>query len=138
MFIIEILIFVSLGYLVLLLLLEGFVGKLQPDMEGGVTLHFRMNGDTRERKLFGLRYDGHLYVASNHWFRRWYKAILKNPEIEVELDGKRLPCTAVMLNGAELDDVAEAYAQGFFLKFMCGFARQRFLRLDLKQPSDTP
>ena len=53
----EILIIIGLGYLVLLLLLETVIWKVQPDMEGVVVLHIPMGDGTMKRKLYGLRYD---------------------------------------------------------------------------------
>ena len=126
----EILIIIGLGYLVLLLLLETVIWKVQPDMEGVVVLHIPMGDGTMKRKLYGLRYDNQLYVASNHWFRRWYYAVLDNPVLEVEYAGEVGPHAAVAIGGEEQRRVAQEYNQGMALKIACGFAPQRFLRLD--------
>ena len=126
----EIALAIVFGYAGLLLLLELVIWRLQPDMEGGVTLHVKSADGIVKRKLFGLRHDGHLYVSSNHWFRRWYHAVLANPELDVEVEDQLGPYVAVPVQGAEHDDVARAYDMGIPLRIACDFAPQRFLRLD--------
>ena len=126
----EIILSIFVAYLALVLLLEAVVGKFQPDMAGVVTLHLDSEGGIVERKLYGFEYDNALYVASNHWFRSWYHAVLTNPELEVERAGVLDTYTAVPLQGDELVEVKRAYGQGFLLRLACGFAPQRFIRLD--------
>ena len=133
MTILEILLAVVVGYVVLLLLLEAVIWKAQPNMESGVTL-FVSQGDTVfSRKLYGFDYHDKLYVSSNHWFRQWYHAILKNPDIEVEHAGEVKPVTAVPIDGDEAAEIAREYTMGFVLRLMCGFAPRRFLRLDPRE-----
>ncbi len=134
MLLLEIVLTIGLGYLLLLLLLEGVIWKVQPDMEGGLTLHVDTGGTILKRKLYGLEYENKLYVSSNHWFRKWYHAILKNPQIEVERGGEAKPYTAVPIEGDEHMRIAKQYDMGFGLRLLCGFAPQRFLRLDPREP----
>ena len=128
----------GIGYVVLLLVLEGVIWKVQPEMEGGVTLHVNTGDTTIKRRLYGLEYDNKLYVSSNHWFRKWYYAILENPHIEVERAGKVGAYTAQPIEGDEHNRVVDEYNMGFTLRLLCGFAPQRFLRLDPRETrSDT-
>ena len=106
------------------------VGKFQPDMAGVITLHLDTEDRIVERKLYGFEHDNTLYVASNHWFRSWYHAVLANPELQVERAGVLKRYTAVPIQGDELIEVKRAYGQGFLLRLACGFAPQRFIRLD--------
>ena len=128
---VEFIISVSIGYLALLLVLEAVIWKVQPDMDGVVTLHIPVGEAVMKRKLYGFRHERQLYVSSNHWFRQWYHAVLAHPEFDVECDGALGRYLAVPVVGSEHERVAQAYNQGFVLKLACGFAPQRFLRLDL-------
>lgn len=130
MLILEIAIFILIGYCVLLLILELVAWKVQPDMENSVTLFIEQGGDTIARKLYGFEYKNNLYVSSNHWFRRWYIALLKNPVIEVEREGMKNSYTAVPIKGDELSEISREYKLGFLLRFLCGYAPRRFLRLE--------
>ncbi len=127
---IEILVAVLIVYLVLLLLLELFAWKFQPDMENSITLVFDLSGTEVERKLYGFEHNGKLYVSSNHWFRQWYNAVLKNPNVLVERGGIRKPHIAVSIEGLELVEIVGEYRLGFLIRLMSGFAPRRFLRLD--------
>jgi len=131
MLILEIVLYIALGYVLLLLLLEGVIWKTQPDMEGGVTLHINVGNEIVQRKLFGLELDNKLYVSSNHWFRGWYHAVLQDPDIHVERDGKTQSYLAIPVEPHERTEIAKHYDMGFGLRLLCGFAPQRFLRLEL-------
>ena len=134
----ELLLVVVTGYVVLLLLLEATIWKTQPDMDGGATLHIRQVGNGQQdamftRRLYGFDYQDKLYVSSNHWFRRWYHAVLDNPDIEVEHEGQLKPYTAVPISGDEQALIAREYKMRFVLRLMCGFAPRRYLRLDPRE-----
>ena len=99
-------------------------------------MHIDTEGKTIKRTLYGLEYDDRLYVSSNHWFRTWYHATLGNPQIGVERDGEIQPYIAVPIEGDEQLKVAKQYDMGFALRLLCGFAPQRFLRLDPQPPTE--
>ena len=132
MLIVEIVGGVFLGYVILILLLETVIWRFQPDMDGGVTLKIKDGETIVKRKLYGLEYNDRLYLSSNHWFRKWYHTVLENPALEVERAGEQGQYIAVPVKGEEHLEVAREYSAGFVLKFLCGFAPQRFLRLDPK------
>jgi hypothetical protein len=120
-----------LVYVGFVALMEGLIGFVQPDMDGGVRLTTTDgNGSPSERMLAGARFDGKLYIASNHWLRGWYRQALAEPSVLAEVDGRRSAYTAVPIMGDERARVSEAYRMGFILRFICGFAPSRFLRLD--------
>ena len=123
--------YVLVGYAVLVAVLDVVIGFVQPDMDVGVLLSTTdAQGKTSSRMLAGVRMDDHLYVSANHWTRFWYYRALANPAVEVTVDGKRNPYTAVPVTGDELERIAAKYQMGFVLRFVCGFAPRRFLRLD--------
>ena len=120
-----------LGYVALIGLVELAIGLFQPDMEIGVELTTRdAQGRASTRKLAGFEFDGQLYVSSNHWLRGWYRQALADPEVEVAREGSVSRRLATPIEGEERARVAAAYRMGFVLRFLCGFAPSRFLRLD--------
>jgi len=122
---------VLLGYAGFVLVAELLIWRLQPGMDGGVTIRVAgADGEPVERNLAGFEHEGRLYVASNHWLRRWYKLALENPEVDVTRDGVRGAFEAVVVAGDERALLARAYKMGFILRFICGFAPSKFLRLD--------
>jgi hypothetical protein len=122
---------VVLGYVGFVALAEGLIGYIQPHMDEGVTLTTTdAEGRTSERRLAGAKLEGKLYVASNHWLRGWYNRALAHPSVLVDVDGVRAAYEAVPVEAEERDRIADAYRMGFVLRFICGFAPSKFLRLD--------
>lgn len=123
--------YILVGYVAILLATEVLVWRVQPAMDGGVRLAIRSDdGEQIERTVYGHIFDGTLYVSSNHWFRSWYRAALKNPEIDVIRDGESQPYRASVVVGEEHSRVLQSYNMGFFLRLLCGFAPSKFLRLE--------
>ena len=117
-------------YIGLVLLAEVLAWRLQPPMDGGVTLRIKgKNGATLERTVYGHLLDGTLYVSSNHWFRSWYRALRRSPDLEVVRDGHAKLYRAEDVVGAGRSRVLESYRMGFLLRLLCGFAPRRLLRL---------
>lgn len=127
---------IVLAYLFLVLLTEALIWRIQPEMEGGVTLGVvDAGGDRVSRRLYCHEFGGSLYVSSNHWFRKWYHLALEHPEVEMEKDGMTETYQAVAVIGDEHRRVLNSYNMGFVLRLLCGFAPSRFLRLEPKARS---
>ena len=112
---------------------ESLAGYFQP--AGGSTLVITTvdaDGTPHDRVVARLSSDGHLYVASNHWARGWYKRALAHPEVQVTLDGKKGDYTAVPVpdTGAERDRVERENTLGVPFRILTGFAPRHFVRLD--------
>lgn len=123
--------YILLGYVAFVAVAEGLIRFIQPEMAGGVTIFVKdSQGKEMKRNLATLEHDGALYISSNHWLRSWYYAALKNPDVEIIRDGVRGPYTAVPIEGAERATVSKLYRMGVVLRFICGFAPSKFLRLD--------
>ena len=123
---------VPVTYLLLVLVGEAIVWRLQPSMDGGIVLRITTSdGAAIERTVYGHRFEGKLYVSSNHWFRRWYHAALARAEIEISQDGTFRPFTVTAVTGQERARVSASYKMGA-LRIVTGFAPSRFLRLDPK------
>ncbi len=122
-----------MGYVAFVGIAELLIGYIQPDMTGGVMIITTDNtGNPTERNLARFTFDNKLYVSSNHWLRGWYYQARERPEVEVVVDGVRAQYTAIAIEGAELATLKREYKMGFILRFICGFAPSRFLRLEPK------
>ena len=127
----KVLLIVVLVYVGFVALMEALVGYIQPNMDGGVRLTTTdAEGRTSERMLAGARLEGKLYIASNHWLRGWYRRALAEPSVLADVDGVQAAYSAVPIEGEERARVSDAYRMGFVLRFICGFAPSKFLRLD--------
>ena len=113
MVVLEIILWAALAYIVLVLLIEGVVWRFQPPMDGALTLIIRPDdADSIERKLDTFEHEGSLYVASNHWFRSWYHAMLADPEVEVIRDGVSRRHRAEAVSGEAHAALSRAYPMG--------------------------
>jgi hypothetical protein len=127
----NIMLYTLVGYAALVLLAATLIWRIQPAMDGGVTITVTPDGDTPiQRNLYGFERDGTLFVSSNHWFRQWYNAALENPDVDVTLDGVTRPFTAEAVQGEEHERLSREYNMGFVLRLICGFAPSKFLRLE--------
>lgn len=122
---------VILVYMGVVVVFESAIGYLQP--RAGSTLvitTFDQDGTPHERVVSRLESNGHLYVAANHWPRAWYQRALKNPNVQVSLDGEKRDYKAVPVTGAERDRVAADNRLGWVFRLLTGFPPRHFLRLD--------
>ena len=98
-------IFGLLGFVVLALLLDGVTGVVQPRLESGDAegvLHtFDEDGQRHEARMIVIEDGDVLWVQSGHHFRGWYHRLRKNPSVELERGGQRLPYRAVALETPE-------------------------------------
>ena len=119
------------AYVLIVLATEALVWRVQPSMEGAITLVIQTGaGSHIQRTVYGHTYDGKLYVSSNHWFRSWYRAALANPKIAVGDESQTQPYTVHAVLGEEHARVLQSYDMGFFLRLLCGFAPRKLLRLE--------
>lgn len=125
---------VVLVYVAIVATFESLIGTLQP--AGGSTLvltTFDPDGTAHDRVLARLDTDGKVYVSANHWPRAWYHRVLKNPDVQVALDGAdgaKKACRAVSVTGAEAERVAGEHPHGLGFRFLTGFPPRYFIRLD--------
>ena len=127
----NVLLIIVLVYIGFVAVAEALIGYIQPNMDGGVRLTTTdAEGRTSDRMLALARLDGQLYIASNHWLRGWYHQTLAEPSVLAEVDGVQAAYSAVPIEGEERARVSDSYRMGFVLRFICGFAPSKFLRLD--------
>jgi hypothetical protein len=125
-------------YVVFVLLFEFvYLGYMQPSFEeSGIPMlditTTNDDGESRVRKLARFESkNGSIYVSAHHWPRGWYKELLANPAVVVEIDGVAAEYRAVTVDGEEFERVAEEFPLGFVVRFLMGFPPERDIaRLD--------
>ena len=137
---VKILAIVVLVYAALVATFESLIGHYQPqDAHTMVITTKDEGGHANARVVARLETDGKLYVAANHWPRRWYREVLANPHIDVAWGGSTQPYVAVPVAGAEFDRVNADHALGPMIRFLTGFPPRRIVRLDpVAPPPETP
>ncbi len=113
-----------------------FLGMYQPTLEStGIPMLVITttddSGESRKRRLARFETDEKLYVSAHHWPRGWYKRTLKNPNVQVEIDGVTSDYIAVPVEEEEFERVAAKHPLGLLVRFLMGFPPPRdILRLD--------
>lgn len=128
---VKILVIALIVYVGVVAAFESLIGTLQPaNQETLVITTFDADGTPHDRVVSRLESDGHLYVAANHWPRAWYERALANPNVQATVDGSKADYEAVPVTGAEHDRVNDEHGLGIFFRFLTGFPKRLFLRLD--------
>ena len=131
--VVKVLVILALVYVGIVVLFESLIGYFQPEGAGTLTIITTdAEGNPHDRVLSRLESDGKLYVAVNHWPRAWYRQVLENPAVEVDLDGEPRPYHAVPVNGEEHDRVNAEHPLGWAVRILTGFPPRYFVRLELR------
>lgn len=82
---------VGLGvYIAIGLLFDALVGYYQPQNETTLVIQTRDDqGLLIDTVLTARDHEDELWVESGHWFRGWFRRLLKNPEVYIIRNGKR-------------------------------------------------
>ncbi len=95
------------GFVVLALLIDAFVGVFQPvvatEETEGVLRTFDEKGDVHESRLVVFDDDGTLWIHSGHYFRGWYHRLVDNPEVELLYRGELRSYRAVPVDTPETE-----------------------------------
>jgi hypothetical protein len=130
---------VFVAYVGVIVAFESLIGFFQP--RAGSTLvitTFDRDGTPHDRVVARLESDGHLYVATNHWPREWYRRALANPDVQVSLDREKRDVRAVPVAGAEAERVERSNPLPVVFRILTGFPPRHFLRLDPRQAPGAP
>ncbi len=120
-----------LVYVGVVVAFESWLGYAQPSGARTLTITTQDdNGRPNERVVARLESDGRLYVAANHWPRRWYTEVLAHPNVRVTQNGKTLPYVAVPVVGEERARVFAEHPLGIAIRILTGFPPRRLVRLD--------
>ena len=118
------------SYVAIVVAFESLLGILQPAGEDTLVISTSEDGNTNDRVLARLESAGQLYVAANHWPRAWYNRALKNPDVEIVVEGEKTARRASPVTGEEHDRVNADNSLGLGFRFPTGFPPRYFLRLD--------
>ena len=120
-----------LAYVGLVVVFETFLGVLQPETGDTIVITTTDADGVSSDRVLGRDFaGGSHYASANHWPRAWYNNALKNPRVQVTMDGTTADYIAVPVDDEEHERVAAEIGNGIVFKIMVGFAPQRFLRLD--------
>ena len=120
-----------LVYVGIVVAFESLIGYFQPkDANTMVITTQDASGNSKERVVARLDSDGKLYVAANHWPRRWYNEVLAHPQVQIASQGKTLPYIAVPVTGDEFNRVNAQHNLGIVVLVLTGFPPRRLVRLD--------
>jgi hypothetical protein len=122
-------------YVGLVTVFESLLGYYQPRGEENLLITLTEDdGNESQRVLSLFESQGELYLAANHWPRAWFRQVEQNPEVHIEFGGAHSAqsgdYTAVLMQGADHDRVAEDTALPFIARFIMGFPPREFMRLD--------
>ena len=119
------------GYAFLVLVFESLLGAFQPANQSTLVITTTdADGARHERVLTRLDQGGALYVAANHWPRRWYRQALANPEVQIDLGEGAAPYRAEPVGRDERETLQREHGLGVGFRVLVGFAPRKFLRLD--------
>jgi hypothetical protein len=127
----KILAIVLIVYVGIVALFESSIGYFQP--AGGTTIVITTtdrSGNANDRVVQRLESGGQLYVAANHWPRRWYRHVLERPDLQVTADGQKRAYRAVQVSAEEHERVNAEHPVGPVARFLMGFPPRKFVRLD--------
>ena len=117
---------------------ESLIGYFQPKDQNTMVIATQDDdGNAKQRVVARLESDGKLYVAANHWPRRWYNEVLAHPQVDVTWDNKTQAYVAVPVTGAEFDRVDAQHSLPTVIRVLTGFPPRRLVRLDPATPSGT-
>ncbi|MCP5060822.1 MAG: nitroreductase family deazaflavin-dependent oxidoreductase [bacterium] len=118
-------------YVGLVVAFESLIGFFQPADEKTLVIStLDGDGNASERVLARLTSGDQLYVAANHWPRRWYRQALENPDVHVTLDGPKQAYRAVPASDEEHDRLGIEHDNGIMFRILTGFPPRKFIRLD--------
>lgn len=118
-------------YVLVVIGFEAMLGYFQPKGSNTIVITTTdASGDRHTRVVSRLDHDGRIHIAANHWPREWYRQVLANPKLEVELPEGGKPFTAVPVSDAEHDALMAAHPHGLGFRILTGFPPRRFVRLE--------
>ena len=127
----KIVIGIAIAYVGFVAIFESRLGYYQPESTTTLVITTTdANGAKKDRVLRRLISNGKLYVAVNHWPRAWFRRALKNPLVEITMDGETRSYTAVEVDDDEHQQVDNEHGLSLSFRFKTGFPPRYFVRLD--------
>jgi hypothetical protein len=129
--IVKIAVVLFLVYVGIVVVFESLLGYFQPANQGTLVITTSdSSGHSSDRVLSRIVSGERLYVAANHWPRAWYRQALRNPDVQVEMDGTKSAYVAVPVSGEEHERVDREHSLGLVIRVLTGFPPRYFVRLD--------
>ncbi len=117
-------------YIGIVVIFESMLGYFQPAGQTTMVISTRSSGEIHDRVVARLDSGEQLYVAVNHWPRAWYRRILQNPNVMVDLGDGKQAYLAVQTSDDEYDRVHGETDPGLIFRILTGFPQRHILRLD--------
>lgn len=129
--VIKIIAILLLVYVGIVAAFESALGYFQPAGQSTLVISTTAeDGTANDRVLARIESSGQLYVAANHWPRAWYRQALRNPNVQVSLDGEMTAYLAVPVTDEEHNRVDSEHGLGLVIRILTGFPPRYFMRLD--------
>ena len=129
--VIKIIAILLLVYVGIVAAFESALGYFQPAGQSTLVISTTAeDGTANDRVLARIESSGQLYVAANHWPRAWYRQALRNPNVQVSLDGEMTAYLAVPVTDEEHNRVESEQGLGLVLRILTGFPPRDYMRSD--------
>ena len=129
----KILIILLIAYVGMVFSFESWLGYSQPQGRGVVTINTTDDeGITTGRAVSLITNGENLYIARNHWPKRWYDQAIENPNVSLENEGVTTEYLAASVSGEEHDQVDADNPLPTRFRFLTGYPPRYFIRLDPK------
>ena len=119
-----------LCYVGVVAIFESLLGYFQPTNSKTLRIITYAEGEPKTRVVNKLYSDGALYVAANHWPRRWYYEATKNPKVGIKLRDEIILFRAISANLLEDEKVSSQNPLPLSFRLLTGFPPRKFLRLE--------
>ena len=119
-----------LCYVGVVAIFESLLGYFQPTNSKTLRIITYAEGEPKTRVVNKLYSDGALYVAANHWPRRWYHEAIKNPKVGIKLREEIILFRAIPATLLEDEKVSSENRLPLSFRLLTGFPPRKFLRLE--------
>ena len=119
-----------LCYVGVVAIFESLLGYFQPTNSKTLRIITYAEGEPKTRVVNKLNSDWALYVAANHWPRRWYYEATKNPKVGIKLGDEIILFRAIPANLLEDEKVSSQNPLPLSFRLLTGFPPRKFLRLE--------
>ena len=119
-----------LCYVTVVAIFESLLAYFQPTNSQTLKIITYAEGEPKTRVVNKLYSDEALYVAANHWPRRWYYEAIKNPKVGIKLNDEIIFFRAIPTNLLEDEKVSIENPLPLSFRLLTGFPPRKFLRLE--------
>jgi len=126
----KILIGIAVLYVLVVVGFESMLGYTQPENQGTLVITTFDDGEPHDRVVSRIHIDDELYVAVNHWPRRWYWQLLDEPVVRIRYGDTDDLFRAVPVEGDQaIQRVDDARPLSLQFRILTGFPPRHFVQL---------